>query len=134
MWLSRRTPSQPIPSTPTEYPSGICVVTEKGRFYINGKLRHRITTDRVFDSWSFPIVINTSEAAVSKYLVVKSLGFRDGTFVKDITTGKMYIISKNLRRHIESPDVLTRLGKKESDAILVSKAEIELQKEGEVLK
>ena len=134
MWPNRRKPSPPKPSSPTEYPSGTCVVTEAGRFYINARFRHKIISDRIFDSWSFPLVVETTEAAVSKYALVKSLGFRDGTIVKNILDGKIYIISKNLRRLIDDPDVLRRLGKDETQIIIASNREILLHKEGEVLK
>lgn len=134
MWPDRRKPSPPKPSSPTEYPSGACVVTEAGRFYINGKFRHKIISDRIFDSWSFPIVVETTEAAVSRYVVVKSLGFRDGSVVKNILDGKIYVISKNERRPVADPDVLRRLGKDETKVVLASNREILLHKEGEVLK
>lgn len=133
MWLNRRRPSPPKPSSPTDYPGGICVVTEAGRFYIGNKFRHRITSDRIFESWSFPVVVETSEIAVSRYPIVKSLGFRDGSLVKDIMTGGLYVISRGERRRIVSPDVLDRLGKTEADFVLASQKELSLHKEGEVL-
>ena len=134
MWPNRRKPSPPKPSIPTEYPSGTCVVTESGRYYINGKFRHKVVSDRVFDSWSFSLVIESTEAARSKYALMRSLGFRDGTVIKNILDGKIYVISKNLRRLIDDPDVLRRLGKDESQVVLVSNGETLLHKEGEVLR
>lgn len=122
----------PKPSLPTKYPSGTCVVTELGRFYISNDYRHRIPTDRIFESWSFPLVVETTEAALSKYPVLKSLGFRDGTLIKDITDSKIYVISKSLRRLIADPDVLSRLGKDETQVLLASQKEVLLHKEGEV--
>jgi hypothetical protein len=109
------------------------VVTEAGRFYIGTKFRHRVISDRIFESWSFPVVVETSEIAVSKYPIVKSLGFRDGSLVKDIMTGGLYVISRGERRRITSPDVLDRLGKTEADFMLASQKELSLHKEGEVL-
>jgi hypothetical protein len=107
-------------------------VTELGRFYISNDYRHKIPTDRIFESWSFPLVVETTEAALAKYPILKSLGFRDGTLIKDISTGKMYVISKSLRRLIADPDVLSRLDRDESQVLLASQKEVLLHKEGEV--
>jgi hypothetical protein len=78
------------------------------------------------------LVIKTTEAALAKYPVLKSLGFRDGTVIKDIVDSKIYVISRSLRRLIDDPDALARLGKDESQALLVSHKEALLHREGEV--
>lgn len=132
LFQKRQKSLRPKPSTPTKYPSGTCVVTELGRFYISNDYRHKIPTDRIFESWSFPLVVETTEAALAKYPILKSLGFRDGTLIKDISTGKMYVISKSLRRLIADPDVLSRLDRDESQVLLASQKEVLLHKEGEV--
>lgn len=123
------------PNFPVNYPSGVCVHTEKGEyFYINGKYRHVIAGHRILNSWSFPFIIESSEYALVKYSRAAPLGFRDGSLVTDISSGKTYFISQRLRRPVQTPDFLRYVGLKLKDAILVSTEEINLHKDGEVLK
>ena len=123
------------PNFPVNYPSGVCVHTDKGEyFYINGKYRHVIVGHRILNSWSFPFIIESSEYALVKYPRAAPLGFRDGSLVTDMSDGKTYFISQRLRRPVHSPDFLRYVGLKLKDAILVSKEEINLHKDGEVLK
>lgn len=122
-----------VPTVPVEYPSGVCVVTDAGRFFINGKYRHKIVSERVFDSWSFPAVITTSEVAVSKYPIIKKLGFRDGTFIQSIEDSRVYLISKGEKRQIIDPDVMIRMNLTINEAILVSLEECNIHQTGEVL-
>lgn len=122
-----------IPTGPVEYPAGVCLKTERGTYLLNkdGK-RYRILTDAILQSWSFPLTVETSEAAVSKYPVaVTKLGFRDGTLLNNIADAKLYLVSESKLRHITSPVVLDRLGVSRKDAVLVSDAEIKLMKQGE---
>lgn len=119
-----------IPTGPVEYPSGICVKSEKGVYLINkdGK-RYRILTQAILDSWNFPLVVNTSEAALSKYPVaVTKLVFRDGSLLNNIADGKLYLVSGGVLRHITSPAVLERLGSPQP--VVVSDAEIQMMKQG----
>lgn len=122
-----------VPTTPQTYPTGSCVQTEKGYFYIRGTKRYRLPTQRVLESWSFPRVILSSEAALGKYKVVAKMGFRDGSLIYNIGDGKMYLIENNLRRRIVSPEALDRIGASKNDATLVSEYEVELQDLGEDL-
>jgi len=85
----------------------------------------------VEQSWAFPRVIETSEAALAKYRIAGRLGFREGTLIYNIEDAKMYLVADNKRRHIVSPDVLDRLGATFNDAITVSATEILLHEEGE---
>lgn len=133
MKILRRRTAKPLPAAPVDYPSGTCVLTEAGVFYINSRVRLRVPTDRVFDSWNFPLVVESTEAAVKKYPITGKLGFRDGTLVKNIMDAKMYIIAKSKRRLITSPNVLANLNLQEKDAILVSEQEILLHQEGDNL-
>lgn len=125
--------TKPFLSDPTDLPSGVCVITENGKFFINGKVRLRITSSRVSDSWSFPITIYAMETALSRYPLAGTLGFRDGTLIKNILDAKMYIISKSARRPVANPDVLDNLNLQEKNAILVSDTECNLHKLGEPL-
>lgn len=119
--------------TPSEYPTGVCVKTESGYFYINGKFRHLIKNRRVLKTWAFPFIIEGTEAGLSKYPKGKPLGFRDGTLVRDISDSKLYFISGRKRRLVATPEALTNLGLKNSDAVWAAHSEINLHTEGEVL-
>jgi hypothetical protein len=127
-------PSDPaIPTTPTNYPYGLCIQTEAGYFLMREKFRFRIPTERVLESWSFN-VIQSSEAAVKHIKVGGKIGFRDGTIIHNMADGKHYLISQNKRRHIVDPDVWERFGLDWGNVILVSEEEANLHNDGEVLK
>lgn len=110
-------------------PSGLIAETEAGYFYIKGKKRFKFVSDRAKDSWSLPI-IKTKESIISSCTISGTLGFRDGTLVKDISDGKIYLISDSKRRHVTDPDVLEWLGVKPID---VGQKEILTHDEGESL-
>jgi hypothetical protein len=113
----------------------VCVHTDKGEyFYINGKYRHVIVGHRILNSWSFLFIIESSECALVKYPRASPLGFRDGSLVTDVSDGKTYFISQRQRRPVQTPDFFRYVGLKPKDAILVSKEEVSLHKEGEALK
>lgn len=126
-----RKPNKPL--SPQDYPAGVCVVTESGRYFIGrDNKRYKIDSNAVFKSWSFPIVVNTTEAALANYpIAVSKLGFRDGTLLNNIADAKLYLVSGGKLRHITSPDVLKRLSVKQSKAILVSQKEINIMKIGD---
>lgn len=122
-----------LPTEPVEYPSGICVKTEKGAYLIqkDGK-RYRIPTRAIMESWSFPFVVDTTEAAVSKYPVgVLKVGFRDGSLLNNIADGRLYLVSNGKLRHIVDPAVLERMGINHLMARVVSDAEINSMRQGE---
>lgn len=129
-----RTTSAELPTSPVVYPSGVFIRTEKGYFFIHGEgKRMRIISDRVLASWSPQRIIHTTEAAVAKYRVTSKIRFRNGSLIWNLADGKMYLIENGNRRHITSPDVLTRIGAKEKDVTIVSLDEINLHPEGEPL-
>lgn len=129
-----RTTSADLPSTPVVYPSGVFIHTEKGYFFIHGEgKRMRIISERVLASWSPQRVIHTTERAVSSYKVTSKIRFRNGSLIWNLSDGKMYLIENGTRRHITSPDVLTRLGATQKDVVCVSLDEINLHPEGESL-
>lgn len=126
-----------LPTGPVEYPAGIAVRSPSGDYFINkdGK-RYRIPTQRVFDSWKFPLVVKTSDEALSNYPVaVTKLGFRDGSLLNNIADGKLYLVSEGKLRHIVNPDFFGKVGLEPSDAVVVSDAEINsnIMKFGEVI-
>jgi hypothetical protein len=119
-----------LPNEPVEYPTGICVKTEKGayRIHTDGK-RYRIPTQAILESWNFPLIVDASEASLAKYPVgVSKVGFRDGSLLNNIADGRMYLVSGGKLRHVVDPAVLDRLGNPE--ARVVSDAEIQLMKQG----
>jgi hypothetical protein len=130
-WLRRRSKPVVAPMVPVDYPTGTCVQTEKGVFFIKGKFRFRVTSDRILSSWHYPFVLPSTEAACAHYKIGGKLGFRQGTLVKDMSNGKMYLISENLRRQIVSPDFFDVMLFPRDKVIEVSPQEIALHKEGE---
>ena len=130
--LFKSTQQVSIISQPTNFPSGLAVKTEKSTYWIKDGKRYRLISDRAASSWNFPTVLAT-ESALSGFKVVGKLGFRDGTLIKNITDGKMYLISQNKRRHITSPDVFERYGLDRSLMIEVGEDEVNMHEEGEGL-
>jgi len=59
-----------------------------------------------------------------------TLGFRDGTLIKDISDGKIYLISDSKRRHIIDPAVLNWL---DTEMIRAGQKEVLIHEEGEPL-
>lgn len=132
--MLRRATKPTLPTTPVEYPSGVFIHTEKGYFYIHaaGK-RMRIVSERVLKSWTPQRIIETTEAAVVKYKITSKIRFRNGSLIYSIADGKMYLIENGLRRHVTSPEALTRIGAGYNDAAVVGLDEINLHPEGEPL-
>ena len=110
-------------------PSGLIAHTEKGYFYVKGNKRFKFISERAMASWGLP-VIDTKEIMMSRLTTSGVIGFRDGTLVKDISDGKMYLISDNKRRHIVEPDVLEWLN---AQIIQAGQKEIFVHEEGEKL-
>jgi hypothetical protein len=117
---------------PTIFPSGIAVKTEGGIYWIKDSKRFRLISDRAAHSWMFTTV-NATEKALSPMKLAGKLGFRDGTLIKNISDGKMYLVSQNKRRHIVDPDSFDRYGLDRSTVIEVSELEINMHDLGENL-
>lgn len=117
---------------PTNFPSGLAVKTDKATYWIKDGKRFKLISDRAALSWLFT-TIDATEESVSGMKIVGKLGFRDGTLIKDISNGKMYLISQNKRRHIVSPDSFDRYGLDRSKIIEVSALESEMHDLGENL-
>ena len=113
-------------------PSGMIAKTEKGYFYVKGEKRFNFISDRARDSWRLR-VIETSELSMFHCKIVGVVGFRDGTLIKDISSGKIYLMVDNKKNQIVDPDDLKFLGFTKKDIITVSKKEADFQKEGENL-
>lgn len=118
--------------SPTSFPSGIAVKTDKATYWIKDGKRFKLISDRAEKSWSFTTVL-AKESALSSIKLVGKLGFRDGTLIKNIADGKLYLISQNKRRHIVSPDIFDKYGLNRSSVIEVSEAEANMHDLGDSL-
>lgn len=132
MKLFKNTSNISIVSQPTNFPSGIAVQTDKATYWIKDSKRYRLISERATKSWSFTTV-RATEAALSGIKLVGKLGFRDGSLIKNIADGKMYLVSQNKLRHIVDPDIFTKYGLDRSNLIEVSEAEIKAHDIGETL-
>ena len=130
--LFKNTQNILIISQPTNFPSGIAVKTDKATYWIKDGKRYKLISDRAAKSWLFTTV-NATEAALSGIKLVGKLGFRDGTLIKNIADGKMYLVSQNKLRHVVDPDVFNRYGLDRSNIIEVSELEIKAHEIGEDL-
>ena len=117
---------------PTNFPSGIAVKTDTGTYWIKDNKKYKLISERAAQSWRFVEVLAT-ESALSTTKSAGKLGFRDGTLIKNIADGKMYLISQNKRRHILSPDTFDKYGLNRSMLIEVSEAETNMHELGENL-
>jgi len=110
-------------------PSGLIAHTEKGYFYIKGLKKFKFVSERAMLSWNLP-VISTTDDKLSEFKLFGTLGFRDGTLIKDISDGKIYLVSDSKRRHITDPDVLEWLN---TDIVKASQKEVLIHEEGDKL-
>ena len=122
----------PLITSPTDFPSGIAVKTENSTYWIKDGKRFRLISDRAEKSWNF-ITVRASESSLVNIKKAGILGFRDGTLIKNIADGKMYLVSQNKRRHIVTPDVFNKYGLDRSKLIEVSSKEAEMHELGESL-
>ena len=127
-----RTTQSNLITSQTNFPSGIAVKTDKATYWIKDGKRFKLISDRATTSWLFTTV-NATEAALSGIKLVGKLGFRDGTLIKNIADGKLYLISQNKRRHIKSPDIFDRYGLDRSRVVEVSEDETNMHDQGEDL-
>ena len=123
MKLLRNTKNTLIISQPTNFPSGIAVKTDKDTYWIKDGKRYRLISDRAARSWSFTTV-NATEVALSGIKLAGKLGFRDGSLIKNLADGRMYLVSQNKLRHIVDPDSFDRYGLDRSKVVEVSDKEI----------
>jgi hypothetical protein len=119
-------------TSPTNFPSGIAVKTDTGTYWIKDNKKYKLISERAAESWRFVEVLAT-DSALSTTKSAGKLGFRDGTLIKNIADGKMYLISQNKRRHILSPDAFDKYGLNRSMLIEVSEAETNMHELGENL-
>jgi hypothetical protein len=99
-------------------------------WFIRGGKRMKCFSLRSFESWGLePILLTPS--AINAIKPGGILGFRDGSLIKDIVSGKIYLVSSSKVRLITDPTILDILGR---DRIIeVSPEEIDIHTKGEVL-
>ncbi len=131
-WKQKKPTQNILITSPTSFPSGIAVETDKATYWIKDNKRFRLISERAARSWAFTTV-RASESALSNIKVVGKLGFRDGALIKNIADGKMYLISQNKRRHVVDPDVFIKYGLDRNLLIEVSEAEANMHDLGEDL-
>jgi hypothetical protein len=131
LFKSTQTASVTVTS-PTVFPSGIAIKTDKGIYWIKDNKRFKLISDRAAESWCFTTV-NATESAISAIKLVGKLGFRDGTLIKNIADGKMYLVSQNKRRHIIDPDIFNKYGLDRSKLIEISDIETNMHDLGDNL-
>jgi len=132
MRLFKNTQNTLTISQPTNFPSGIAVKTDKATYWIKDGKRYKLISDRAAKSWTFTTV-QATESALSGTKLVGKLGFRDGTLIKNIADGKLYLISQNKKRHIVDPDSFDKFGLDRKAIIEVSEAEANMHDIGENL-
>ena len=132
MRLFSNTKNTLVISQPTNFPSGLAVKTDKAVYWIKDGKRYKLISDRAARSWMFTTV-NATEAALSGIKLAGKLGFRDGSLIKNIADGKMYLVSQNKLRHIVDPDIFDRYGLDRSKLIEVSELEAAAHDLGENL-
>lgn len=118
--------------SPTLIPSGLAVKTDKAIYWVKDGKRYKLISDRAAKSWAFTTVSATEDAVVGMKVVGK-LGFRDGTLIKNIADGKMYLISQNKKRHIVDPDSFDKYGLDRKSVLEVSESEANMHDIGENL-
>lgn len=107
-------------------------MTEDGEVYfIKGKSKWKIFSSKCVDSWDFAQIVEGTKASISRYTYVGYLGFRDGSLIKNVADGKMYLVSDNKRRHIKTPGLFETLCFDKDLMIDVSDDEASIQQEGE---
>ena len=117
---------------PTNFPSGLAVKTSKACYWVKDGKLFKLISDRAERSWSFPTVL-AEESALSGMKLAGKLGFRDGTLIKNIADGRIYLISQNKRRHIINPDSFAMYGLDRNLILEVSQAETIMHDEGDNL-
>lgn len=110
----------------------MAVKTTTGTYWIKDGKKYKLISDRAAKSWSF-VEANATDTAIAHIKLAGKLGFRDGTLIKDISDGKLYLISQNKKRHIKDPDIFNKYGLDRSKLIEVSESESNAHDLGEDL-
>jgi len=132
--FKKRAPAKTLPSKPLVYPVGSAVESEGNYFYIKSPtIRMRIPSKYILESWRFHRVISSNEIGLRNYKIMGKLGFRSGSLIHNVADGKIYLVSENKLRHIQSPEALELIGAGKDDATTVPAADIKLHDIGDPL-
>lgn len=122
-------PTEPKPQYLENIPDGTAIEADGIYFYVKNGMKLRIPSVPILKSQNYPRVIKVTPKAANRIPnSAAKIGLREGSVVKDISDGRLYLISGNKARHIVSPIVLSQLGN--PSAILVSHADILLHEGG----
>lgn len=110
---------------------GLAITDGLNTWYVKGSKRFKVFSDRAVKSWNFPVILNVNPNVLDGIEDSGVIGFRDGSLIKDIVSGKIYLVSGSKVRLITSPDILDILGR--DKVIEVSSDEIKIHLEGEPL-
>lgn len=108
---------------------GTVINIGKEYFFVHRTGLLEIPTKRVLQSWNFSRVVTLPKQSVLPMRVVGKLGFRDGTVIKDVSSGRTYIISLQRRVLVDDPDIFWLHGLTKRDVLRVSAAEAELHQD-----
>lgn len=134
MLFRTRKTSKTLPTEPQVYPVGSAVESDGKFYYIKSStVRMRIPSKYILQSWNFHRIIPTSEVALKNYKIMGRLGFRSGSLIHNVADGKIYLVSENKLRHIQSPEALELIGAGKDDAVTVPDTDIKLHDIGEPL-
>lgn len=107
---------------------GLMITDGENYWFIKGGKRVKCFSYRSFKSWSLDAILATPQACKTIPLT-GTLGFRDGSLIKDVVSGKIYLVSSSKTRLVTNPDVLDILGR--DKIIEVSPEEVAIHTEGE---
>jgi hypothetical protein len=110
---------------------GLAITDGLNTWYVKGSKRFKVFSDRAVNSWNFPVILNVNPNVLDGIEDCGVIGFRDGSLIKDIVSGKIYLVSGSKVRLITNPDTLDILGR--DKVIEVSSDEIKIHIEGEPL-
>ena len=107
------------------------MITDGERYwFIRGGKRMKCFSLRSFESWALEPILLTP-AAINAIKPGGILGFRDGSLIKDIVSGKIYLISQSKARLVVDPYILDIIGR--DKIIEVSPDEVNIHTLGEVI-
>lgn len=107
---------------------GLMITDGENYWFIKGGKRVKCFSYRSFKSWSLDAILATPQACKTIPLT-GTLGFRDGSLIKDIVSGKIYLVSSSKTRLVVNPDILDIIGR--DKIIEVSPEEVKIHNEGE---
>lgn len=108
---------------------GIAITDGLNTWYVKNSKRFKVFSDRAVKSWNFPVILNVNPTVIGNIEDGGTIGFRDGSLIKDIVSGKIYLVSGSKVRLITDPDSISILGR--DKVIEVSPDEIKIHVEGE---